>query len=77
MPQRYYRADTIYGRGEDLDCIIETVEFDGVARTKLDALKKEVSGLYASKNVDELVKNSHLAARHMKVNLVSDLSINF
>ena len=62
--------------------IVEAVQFHGVHITKNDALVKEVedyrvriekneylqvSELYRSRTLDELIHNSNLAAKHMHV----------
>ena len=60
-------ADILHGKCEKAPSIVEAVQFHGVRVTKGDALLKEVAELYKSENVDELVKNSHLAAKHLQV----------
>ena len=52
---------------ERMPSSLTAIQFHGVAKTKLDGLQKEVAHLYSSGNLDELVKNSHLAAIHMQV----------
>ncbi|CAO4371669.1 unnamed protein product [Caenorhabditis nigoni] len=62
----FHKAQTIRDKAVGCPSIVEAVQFHGVKITKNDALVKEVSELYRSKNLDELVHNSHLAARHLQ-----------
>ncbi|GMT19134.1 hypothetical protein PFISCL1PPCAC_10431, partial [Pristionchus fissidentatus] len=64
--KHFHRADLLHGKCEDAPSIVEAVQFHGVRITKGDALLQEVAELYKSSNVDELVKNCHLAARHLQ-----------
>uniref|UniRef100_A0A1I7TWP2 Bac_surface_Ag domain-containing protein n=1 Tax=Caenorhabditis tropicalis TaxID=1561998 RepID=A0A1I7TWP2_9PELO len=67
MPEKtFHKAQTIREKAPGVPSIVEAVQFHGVRITKNDALVKEVSELYRSKNLDELVHNSHLAARHLQ-----------
>uniref|UniRef100_A0A915EEN3 Bacterial surface antigen (D15) domain-containing protein n=1 Tax=Ditylenchus dipsaci TaxID=166011 RepID=A0A915EEN3_9BILA len=64
-------AEVVRANAEQSNCVVEDVQFhvtskSGKLNTKVDALVKEISELYNSNNLDELVKNSHLCARHMK-----------
>lgn len=65
--KHFHRADLLHGKCEDAPSIVEAVQFHGVRTTKGDALLQEVAELYKSSNVDELVKNCHLAAKHLQV----------
>lgn len=69
--KHFHRADLLHGKCEDAPSIVEAVQFHGVRTTKGDALLQEVSELYKSSNVDELVKNCHLAAKHLQVSLTA------
>lgn len=70
MPaRRFYPALLIHQQAPNITCVVEAVEFKGIDKTKDDALAKETSGIYNSANMDELIRNSHLAAKHMKVDL--------
>lgn len=62
----FHKAQTIRAKASGVPSIVEAVQSHGVRITKNDALVKEVSELYRSKNLDELVHNSHLAARHLQ-----------
>ncbi|CAI2348681.1 unnamed protein product [Caenorhabditis sp. 36 PRJEB53466] len=67
MPEKtFHKAQTIREKASGVPSIVEAVQFHGVRITKNDALLKEVSELYRSRNLDELVHNSHLAARHLQ-----------
>ncbi|CAL2037597.1 unnamed protein product [Caenorhabditis brenneri] len=67
MPEKtFHKAQTIREKAPGVPSIVEAVQFHGVRCTKNDALVKEVSELYRSKTLDELVHNSHLAARHLQ-----------
>jgi outer membrane protein insertion porin family len=61
----FQRAESIYGKCENAPSLVSAVQFHGVEKTKHDAIVKEINELYNSKNVDELIKNSNLAAKHM------------
>lgn len=63
----FHRAESIYGKCETAPSLVSAVQFHGVAKTKADAIVKEISEIYNSKNVDELVKNAFMAAKHMQV----------
>lgn len=63
----FYPAYVIYKNASNVDCLVDAVEFPEIAKTKRDALEKETSGIFNSSNLDDLVKNAHLAAQHMKV----------
>lgn len=62
----FHKAQTIREKAPGVPSIVEAVQFHGVRLTKNDALVKEISELYRSQNLDELVQNSHLAARHLQ-----------
>ncbi|CAB3402642.1 unnamed protein product [Caenorhabditis bovis] len=62
----FHKANTIREKASEVPSIVEAVQFHGVRITKNDALLKEISELYRSQNLDELVHNSHLAARHLQ-----------
>ncbi|CAJ0568519.1 unnamed protein product, partial [Mesorhabditis spiculigera] len=62
----YHRADVIQDKAADAPSIVDAVQFHGVRMTKSDALVKEITELYRSANLDQLVHNSHLAARHLQ-----------
>lgn len=62
----YYRADIIREKSADTPTRVEYVEFQGVRRTKYDALVKEIAELFKSRTLKELVVNSDLAARHLE-----------
>uniref|UniRef100_A0A7E4VIZ1 Omp85 domain-containing protein n=1 Tax=Panagrellus redivivus TaxID=6233 RepID=A0A7E4VIZ1_PANRE len=62
----FQRADVLLGKCGSEPSVLEAVNFHGVSKTKHDALVKEVSELYNSRNLDELVRNSFLAAKHMQ-----------
>lgn len=62
----YHRADVLLGKAEKTPSIVEAVQFHGINITKNDALVKEVAELYRSANLDQLVQNSHLAAKHLQ-----------
>uniref|UniRef100_A0A8R1IAC1 Uncharacterized protein n=1 Tax=Caenorhabditis japonica TaxID=281687 RepID=A0A8R1IAC1_CAEJA len=67
MPEKtFHKAATIRSKAPGVPSIVEAVQFHGVRITKNDALLKEVSELYRSQNLDELVHNSHLAAKHLQ-----------
>ncbi|KAK6041183.1 ATP binding protein [Cooperia oncophora] len=59
-------ASVLLGRAGDAPTVVEAVQFHGIRITKNDALVKEVSELYRSSTLDELVHNSHLAAKHFQ-----------
>ncbi|KAI1729299.1 surface antigen domain-containing protein [Ditylenchus destructor] len=64
----FYSAEFLSGRSERTPCILEDVKFLPVkekCNTKIDALKKEISELYKSRNLDELIRNSDECSRHM------------
>ena len=67
MSMNYHRADVIHGKCDDKPSVVAAVQFHGVEKTKHDAIVKEISELYNSRTLDELVKNSFLAAKHMQV----------
>uniref|UniRef100_A0A1I7X438 Bac_surface_Ag domain-containing protein n=1 Tax=Heterorhabditis bacteriophora TaxID=37862 RepID=A0A1I7X438_HETBA len=62
----FYKASVLLGKADVVPSIVEAVQFHGIHITKSDALLKEVSELYKSSNVDELLHNSHLAAKHLQ-----------
>ncbi|KAK5970924.1 hypothetical protein GCK32_010574, partial [Trichostrongylus colubriformis] len=59
-------ASVLLGRADGAPTVVEAVQFHGIRITKNDALVKEVSELYRSSTLDELVHNSHLAAKHLQ-----------
>lgn len=67
MTRDFYTADVIHGKCENVPTFLQEVKFYGIKNTKKDALIEEISELYNSQNLDELVKNSDLAANHMQV----------
>lgn len=54
---------------QNIPTFVNDVKFHGIAGTKRDALVKEVSGVFSSQTLDDLIRNSYLAARHMQVRL--------
>ncbi|KAK6048525.1 hypothetical protein COOONC_13970, partial [Cooperia oncophora] len=62
----FHKASVLLGRAGDAPTVVEAVQFHGIRITKNDALVKEVSELYRSSTLDELVHNSHLAAKHFQ-----------
>ncbi|CAI5446634.1 unnamed protein product [Caenorhabditis angaria] len=62
----FHKATKILEKAPDVPSIVEAVQFHGIRITKNDALLKEISELYRSRNLDELVHNSHLASRHLQ-----------
>ncbi|CAI4232118.1 unnamed protein product [Auanema sp. JU1783] len=62
----FHKASVLLGKTEGTPSIVEAVQFHGVHITKNDGLVKEVSELYKSGTLDELVHNSHLAAKHLQ-----------
>jgi len=65
----FYPASTVIDRAKSVPGVVDSVVFHGVNRTKIDGLIKEVSGIYTSSNLDELVRNSHFACQHMEVGI--------
>lgn len=70
MSKKYLSAEVLHGRCENVSTFLKEVKFHGVKNTKTDALVQEISELYNSPNLDELIKNSDLAAIHMQVFLL-------
>jgi outer membrane protein insertion porin family len=62
----YHQAVIIADRCRDVPSVLSAVQFYGVSNTKHDALLKEISELYNSRNLDELIRNAHCAAEHMQ-----------
>ncbi|VDK48410.1 unnamed protein product [Cylicostephanus goldi] len=62
----FHKASVLLGQADIAPTIVEAVQFHGIRITKNDALVKEVSELYRSATLDELVHNSHLAAKHLQ-----------
>ncbi|KAK6740544.1 hypothetical protein RB195_008791 [Necator americanus] len=62
----FHKASVLLGQANSTPTIVEAVQFHGIRITKNDALVKEVSELYRSSTLDELVHNSHLAAKHFQ-----------
>ncbi|KAH7731496.1 GOP-3 protein [Aphelenchoides avenae] len=62
----YHRAEIVVDKCKETPSVLSAVQFHGIGRTKEDALVKEVSELYNSRNLDELIRNAHLAAQHMQ-----------
>lgn len=67
MSKNIQGADILYDRCANVPIFLQNVKFYGIKKTKKDALIQEISQLYSSENLDELVKNSDLAATHMQV----------
>ncbi|PAV89626.1 hypothetical protein WR25_16671 [Diploscapter pachys] len=61
----FHKASVVIDKAAATPSIVEAVQFHGVHITKNDALVKEVSELYRSRTLDELIHNSNLAAKHM------------
>ncbi|VDL81684.1 unnamed protein product [Nippostrongylus brasiliensis] len=62
----FHKASVLLERADSAPAVVEAVQFHGVRITKNEALVKEVSELYRSSTLDELVHNSHLAAKHLQ-----------
>ncbi|VDM60858.1 unnamed protein product [Angiostrongylus costaricensis] len=62
----FHKASVLLNRASTAPTIVEAVQFHGIRITKNDALVKEVAELYRSSTLDELVHNSHLAAKHLQ-----------
>ncbi|CAD6185749.1 unnamed protein product [Caenorhabditis auriculariae] len=62
----FHKASLIRDKAGYVPSLVEAVQFHGVRVTKNDALLKEISELYKSATLDELVQKSHLAARHLQ-----------
>lgn len=67
----FYKAEILHKHCSNISMFVKEVRFHGVANSKVDSLKKEVSNLYFSQNLDELIKDSFLAAQHMQVRILS------
>uniref|UniRef100_A0A0K0FID2 Sorting and assembly machinery component 50 homolog (inferred by orthology to a human protein) n=1 Tax=Strongyloides venezuelensis TaxID=75913 RepID=A0A0K0FID2_STRVS len=66
-------AELIFGKADKAEVFLDNIQFLGVNKTKEDALIKESSELFKSTNLDELVKNAGICAKHLQeVGLLGD-----
>ncbi|CEF64527.2 Sorting and assembly machinery component 50 homolog [Strongyloides ratti] len=66
MSRGYFSADSIFGKADKTEAVLDKIYIHGVERTKSDALEKECSKLLESSNLDELIKNAGICARHLE-----------
>uniref|UniRef100_A0AAF5HYL8 Inosine triphosphate pyrophosphatase n=1 Tax=Strongyloides stercoralis TaxID=6248 RepID=A0AAF5HYL8_STRER len=66
MSRGYFSADSIFGKADKTEAVLDRIYVHGIERTKSDALEKECSKLLESSNLDELIKNAGVCARHLE-----------
>uniref|UniRef100_A0A0N4Z6J7 Bac_surface_Ag domain-containing protein n=1 Tax=Parastrongyloides trichosuri TaxID=131310 RepID=A0A0N4Z6J7_PARTI len=62
----FFSAETVYKKAEGVKTILDSIHFHGIHGTKKDALIKESSKLFESSNLDELIKNAGICAKHLQ-----------
>ena len=59
------RASVLRGSGDRMPVQLDYVQFSGIRRTQNDALVKEITEMFRSQTLKDLVKNCDLAAAHL------------